>query len=120
MLKEAELFFYFADLSKRKSFADMQFAEVSSGGAPLHFDLSMDTLAEDADEGAAAGEPDREAGSAEKKNGGGGGGPTCNGTSDGADNEVAALSHAENAGTKILSQIQTGITTNSGQTWSDS
>jgi len=87
------------DLSKRKSFADMQFAEVSSGGAPLHFDLSMDTLAEDADEGGAAGEQEREAGagSAEKKNGGGGGGPTCNGTSDGADNEVAALSHADNA-----------------------
>ena len=79
----------------------MQFAEVSSGGAPLHFDLSMDTLAEDADEGGAAGEQEREAGagSAEKKNGGGGGGPTCNGTSDGADNEVAALSHADNAGT---------------------
>ena len=79
----------------------MQFAEVSSGGAPLHFDLSMDTLAEDADEGGAAGEQEREAaaGSAEKKNGGGAGGPTCNGTSDGADNEVAALSHADNAGT---------------------
>ena len=80
----------------------MQFAEVSSGGAPLHFDLSMDTLAEDADEGGAAVEQEREAGagSAEKKNGGGGaGGPTCNGTSDGADNEVAALSHADNAGT---------------------
>ena len=80
----------------------MQFAEVSSGGAPLHFDLSMDTLAEDADEGGAAVEQEREAagaGSAEKKNGGGGGGPTCNGTSDGADNEVAALSHGDNAGT---------------------
>ena len=122
-VKKAKLFFNFSDLSKRKSFADMQFAEVSSGGTPLHFDMSMDTLAEDADEGgAAAGEQERgeaAAGSAEKKNGGGGG-PTCNGTSDGADNEIAALSHAENAGTKILSQIQTGITTNSGQTWSDS
>jgi len=42
------------DLSKRKSFADMQFAEVASGGAPLHFTEAMEVLVESAGEDNAA------------------------------------------------------------------
>lgn len=51
-----------ADLSKRKSFADMQFAEVA-GGQPLHFD-ELDMLEEEEGGGANTGGVNIEAGSA--------------------------------------------------------
>ena len=46
-----------ADLSKRKSFADMQFAEVASGGQPLNFeelDMLEESDGEDEDKSAVA------------------------------------------------------------------